>query len=415
MNYRLHHAFVTSGSLLLTAIAALSDRFVAQPSPVIGVADAPPHPFTAAAPCVRPKARAWRDGETLVIRGDVAAPCTFTIRDTPVSIVSDDSKVPVIGERVVRDRRGRYYTFASGQIAVWNQTGGLIRTVGRLGMGPGEFAAGGLTVLPAPSDQLYVLDNARRLTVFDSSYRLVRTIAANVGLGMGYTFVLEDGTILDGARPQNPAAYFDVKRASGTAPNSGWPEVVRSIGKVSEAEAAFDRSDRTRLVSNAGNGRFWAGPPGATGRGYEIELWTTEGTRLRTIRRDVDWYPRDVDRYRPKTSQLTPWPAELETVQVIDDGLIWVTLIVPNPDGWAAYAKNRQDSTAEGRAVLGYGELIDANAGVVLARTGKLYAKEARKVLPHGWFPRSMLGYRPYETPDGAPAFRILEATLQAR
>jgi len=296
---------------------------------------------------------------------------------------------------------------------VWDSSDVFLRTVGQRGLGPGEFARGALTILPAPDHQLYVLDNSRRVTVLDSSYDVVRATATSIGLGPGYSFVLADGTVLDGARPLDPDAYFDIKRATGAA-SKALPEVVRSIGNALDAERDAGSGTGERLVADAGNGRFRAGPPEGAGRGYEIELWSTAGVRVRTIRREVTWYPSgEADTEEQDLSDVPP--AEFETLQVVGTGLVWVTLMVPNPKTWAAYARNPTDGAAKARAAQNYGELIDTEAGVVLARTGALDVGVAQRVMAWGWFPGSVLGYRPCDMPNGAPAFRILEARLRGK
>jgi len=71
-----------------------------------GGVDASPDRVSSA-PCARPAPRDWREGDTLVIAGDPQTPCTFTVHETELSIASDDALVPTIGDRLVRDRRGR--------------------------------------------------------------------------------------------------------------------------------------------------------------------------------------------------------------------------------------------------------------------------------------------------------------------
>jgi len=102
-------------------------------------------------------------------------------------------------------------------------------------------------------------------------------------------------------------------------------------------------------------------------------------------------------------------------VQVVGDGLVWVTMMAPDAKRWAALARSPTDSTTRARAVRNYGELIDTEAGVVLARAGALDADAAQRTLAWGWFPGPMLGYRPIELPNGASGFRVLEAKLRAK
>ena len=370
------------------------------------------HSRTEAAPCVRPRPRAWRDGESITITGDAPAPCRLVFRDTSIVLLSDATNVPVLGSRVVRDQRGRFYTYSRSQIAVWSPEGRFMRTFGALGQGPGEFAGGALTILPAPNNELYILDNSRRLTVVDSGYKLVRTLPSNIGLGSGVSVVTPAGDILDGARPVQSSALFDIKSARDTDAG-GFPKVLRSIGEATPDEAAHPRSSRTRRITPAGASRFWSGPPAEIGRGYEVELWDVEGRRVRTIRRDAPWYPPGVD-VRGQGRDAVP-PSEVEALHYLGDGLLWILLMVPDREVWPKYLANRSDTTLAAKAARIYGEVIDTDAGVVLARTGPMSITAAMSTLPIDFFLNSRLGFRPFETASGESAFQIVAAHLESR
>jgi hypothetical protein len=287
-----------------------------------------------------------------------------------------------------------------------------MRTFGALGQGPGEFAGGALTILPAPNDELYILDNSRRLTIVDSGYKLVRTLPANIGLGNGVTLVTEAGDILDGARPVQASALFDIKSARETDAG-GFPKVLRSIGEATPDEAAQPRTSRTRHVTLAAATRFWSGPPAEIGRGYEVELWDMDGRRLRTIRRDVPWYPPGVD-VRGRGRDAVP-PSEVEAFHYLGDGLLWVLLMVPDREVWPKYLANRSDTALAAKAARIHGEVIDTDAGVVLARIGPMSPTTAMSTLPIGFFLNSRVGFRPFETATGESAIQIVAAHLESR
>jgi len=76
---------------------------------------------------------------------------------------------------IAQDSRGRLYTGSGwqagrGEVVVWDSDGKFIRTIGRLGQGPGEFPAGLLFLyvghnltFPTPSDSFPIITLSREL------------------------------------------------------------------------------------------------------------------------------------------------------------------------------------------------------------------------------------------------------------
>jgi hypothetical protein len=382
--------------------------------------------------CRRAPARQWTEGEVFVIRDPVTPPCVLSFRDTPIALVTDGQHVAEMSERVVRDRRGRFYAITStvqitGQISVWNPDGTFRESFGRRGQGPGEFA-GAVMIHPTASGLIYIFDNGRRWSVFDSSYHFVRVDVTDIWPGQTETAALDDGTFLGAVRPRDTAYSFDIKRplgdsstalaAAGGARGGGLPPVVRSFGELRPSETAISQSSRRRLIAYSGGQQFWAGPPAATGRGYEIELWNTSGKLLRTIRREVPWYPSGVDVEKPRQPQQAPPvpPGRVGAVYSMGDGLVFVAIGMTNPRGWAAALQAPADTTLRFRAYEAYWELIDGNSGTVLARNGPIGYEEANRTLPAGgWFQGSQSGYKPFDTPGGEHGVRIVEMVLRGK
>jgi hypothetical protein len=370
-----------------------------------GVIAATSIPRVASAPCVRPAARQMADGETVVLIETARFPCTLQLVNTAVSLRADSGgKVEEIGTMVFRGPDGRFYTSmnAGGQVSVWNPDGSWNRNFGRMGQGPAEFARGPKTILFDRQGRLFIGDNNRRWSIFSPTYELVATIPAGI-MGVGgfaSAAILDDGNLLSSVAGR--AAAFQIFDLS--QPNASSPPVVRAFGHA---------MGRSRRLSYSGGNTFWAAAPDGAGLGYMIELWRTDGTLVRTIRRDVPWMPRS----SPAMSGGQLPPPEMEVVHEDGTGLIFVVVMIPNKTFLDLSPADRRNQAPDGpanKAIDIHIEVVDANAGVVLASTGPIHPAEAMKQLPSGFFRGTRQGYRREEDANGFPVMRIVEYQLAA-
>lgn len=387
----------------------------------LGLRAAPPSGH-AATQCARAPARQWQVGEVVTIRGASRTTCTAVFRGSAVQLIPDGRNVDGVSEySVSRDRRGRFYTSdGRGGVAVWAPDGTWLRSFGSIGGGPGELARGALTIHAAPDNMVYVLDNSRRWSVFDSVYRFVDSDALGIGLGPRETAALDDGTLLDAVRPGGNVSFAIrswnrslSQRGGQTAGTPALSNVVRTFGELRPSEARIAVTERGRLVAYGQGSTFWAGPPQATGRGYEVELWTTSGTRLRTIRREVSWYPPGIDIVRQRGSdRQAPPPGEVEQVFDLGADLLWVAIRVTDLPAWREYARAPRDTVLRARAYQIYAEIIDTRSGTVLVSMPRVDVSRAVALYPAGWFNGSGSGYRSIFTPDGEQGLQIVELDL---
>lgn len=370
-------------------------------------------------PCRRAPAKAWSRPDTIIIGARSPAPCTLRFGDLPTAIQGDGDRVPFLGQRLARDQRGRLYaSTGDGQVGVWSAAGRLLTVFGRAGQGPGEFARGPLTIHTLRDGRVFVFDNARRWSIFDSSFAFQRLLNLPFGLGDESTVVLDDGTVLDAQRLATSNKFFavaklDDQRTAGDQ-GAGW-RIIRSFGDVPERERIVSKTNRVRRIAYAGGATFWSGPPVLAGRGYELQEWTTSGVLRRTIRRVASWYPPGIDIERSRSmAGRSPDPGEVELVFAFGDGLVWVALRVTDATSWQRMQRSPLDTTLQNRAYNIHYELIDTDAGMVVA-DGSMTIGNAVAQLPSGWFHGSNTGYRVTKNADGERVVRLVEARLYAR
>ena len=394
----------------------------------------------ATAPCRRPPAKQFAPGAVVAINGVTTPPCQLVVQATGVVLRADpEGKISNILRSVARDSRGRYYTSAGfGEVTVWGPDGKVLRNFGRLGGGPGEFAKGILSISVDPTDNIYVKDNSLKWHVFSPDYAHLRSVGAN-GMAhppeasvffapftlltsqLPYGMMGHDFAIFDfSGKPESGKAVY----APGGAGVGSVPPFVRGFG--SRPGVAGGRY--ARYISAPVNGAFWAGPPAEGGRGYELQLIGLDGTVKRTVRRSVSWWKPGTDVTRPSNSpsehesaeepELAPPPTAILAMRHDGSGLVYVMTRVTSTRWGPAIAKER-DREAQEALVLAaldiYIEVIDTDAGVVIASSGPTPGTQALLTAVQGWFTKGWSGYRMSRDADGLPSVVMLEVSLRGK
>jgi hypothetical protein len=215
----------------------------------------------------------------------------------------------------------------------------------------------------------------------------------------GLTAVLDDGRVLSSNALAGQRHYFRIADTRG--------ELVRSFGPIEDAQdyGPAGNGIRDRLIAYAGGDTFWAAPPPDGRRGYELELWRTDGTLLRTVRRDVPWFPRRRQAEPPRPD--SPPPPEIRVLHLDPSGLLF-TVIRTNDARWRWIADSRE-RRARGDDIfdLRY-EVIDAASGVVLASE----VADSAAAVPYPWADRRRIGIQTVPDSNGLTTVRLLTYRL---
>jgi hypothetical protein len=329
----------------------------------------------------------------------------------------DGDRVELIGTYIARDASGRFYTNSQrGSVHVWDDNGNYLRTIGRAGDGPGEFRSGVLGIHASKTGRLHVIDGRGRWTVFDSGGKLIGSTGAKASVSMSRTAILSDESLLDAERGSDDR-FFSVLSAPRNSPTGSTltrdETKDRAFGLVSATELRYPKARRTRLISVESDTSFWAGPPQATGRGYELELWSTNGRLLHRFVRSAPWFAKGSD-----INQMTaeaPLPTEVEVLWSTGDGLLVIGTRVTNTKGFAAWRRSPADSALRNRAFDIYVDIVDTRAGEILAAMGPMALGTALEMLPGGWFHGSDMGYGWRVDDDGFRVARIVKLELAAK
>lgn len=369
------------------------------------------------APCARPPASSFSVGRTVTLP-DTRPPCRIQFVETRVAVRADTlGMVGGIGGMVARSRDGRFYTSWNEEVTIWNPNGSYLRTFGRRGAGPGELAVGGKFIYIDSLDRVYIRDDNMRWTVFtrDDEFVATRT-ASDMGFHNRSSALLDDGSFLTAQPVARQNAFFfslydfGIGASSGSAATGGGssaansPVLLRAFGPVPASEHGVNLSGRQRPLAHARGDVFWVGPPRDAGRGYELEMWRTDGVHLRTLRRHVSWLPSASPRITMRGApQQRPGPG-ISGLHVDSAGLLYVTAGSVN-DKWTPGA-----DVADFLEI--YFDVIDPDAGRVLASIGPLAYADALATLPAGFFPGSRVGYRLAPGPNGEHGMQMVETRL---
>ncbi len=267
---------------------------------------------------------------------------------------------------------------ADGHIALWQQLwpdqfvvaspdlpGG--RVVGRRGDGPGEYRF--IRWVRVFDEEFFVFDlETLRLTVLDGSgFDVISTGTLPPGKLESDVVLLTDSTFVLNATMYTPERVGYVLHAVDREGS-----VLSSFDEV--AFGVPDAPSHLRWLVAARHGRgVWAVPWDE----YRLDLWDPfAGTRLRSLIREVDWFPPHVEHsWNPERLGS----ANVRSLAQDSKGHLWVLTSVPAPDRWAGcFEKATPDAhPMQGEYMVREGcfpydarlEVLDPEQGRVLAAT----------------------------------------------
>jgi hypothetical protein len=206
------------------------------------------------------------------------AGCVLTARRVLTIGSASDSVLPDYLSPVARANNGFYYVgvgsmFGKNRIAVYDSAGRLVRSVGRPGQGPGEFAA--ITqIVVTRGDTVHVIEASGRHSLLSPHLTFIRLLTPFPS-GVASITALSDGrlaAITDGVRTPSVRQSVHVYPVDGGPPTSFHPSgasVQRGVATGIRHAVAAARTP----------GHFWA----AHTHRYRLELWNDDGVLQRAL------------------------------------------------------------------------------------------------------------------------------------
>ncbi len=222
-------------------------------------------------------------------------------------------------EHVVRDRLGNYWVGQSEQIKVFDAEGGFLWSVGRGGGGPMEFGEASPIHADA-AGRVHVVDAAkRRISVIDDAFALVEEkrlpagISAWASLDDGERYVVQASVEL----PGRIGMPLHIVGGSG---------VLKSFGAGEERDEESWLGAIDLRLTGGPAGRVFAAHPVE----YLIEAWSQEGERVGALRGEPALNAETS--WDEPMSPDNPPPNGITGIRVDSDGLLWVSLLILQPD-----------------------------------------------------------------------------------
>ncbi|MFO7895259.1 MAG: hypothetical protein R6U63_16215 [Longimicrobiales bacterium] len=234
-------------------------------------------------------------------------------------------------------------TAEPGVVAVYDSLGGFRRTLGHAGGGPGEFRQP--QAFFGPLGQTWVVDPGNaRITVLDANGHPINDFRYNGRVF--YTAPLDSSRVVVSGPMESGGTYSPYAF-----------HIMDSRGRVLRSFAPWPANRQNRRVAVTP----WGTVVATYEDRYVVEEWSIQGELLRTLTRDVSWFP-------PGSRPGFREPG-LANTAVDETGRLWIVLIRPKP-GLQPIRRNRpvrglETLTENADAVV---EVIDMSTAEVVAR-----------------------------------------------
>lgn len=336
--------------------------------------------------------------------GQETIPSAFACPDCRIDVARiaelgrDTTSLVTTTSTVCRARSGHFFVSAltiPSRVAVYSGNGTLLRTFGREGAGPGEFARI-VTTLCGTDERLRIFDTANgRISILTEGGSLVDTRVFRAGWFDG-AVLLPDGSSAVSTTIGTPGSVGHPIHIFG--PDGAF---VRSIGRADgrpqRENAVLDR----RILASAPNGQLWTGKMNR----YEIDLWSTDGVHRRTIARTPSWFQPwvSIDPGEPFFARPQP---RLLSIYEDPEGLLWTSSLVPALD-WEPSSRDEFAHRMGGPTVAELDPKWDSIIEVIDPANGRLRHAGRLRGLAFQFIGNG-LAYRPREAPDGTHYLEVV-------
>lgn len=247
---------------------------------------------------------------------------TFGAADGPGSLSGQPFAVRLDGQ-------GNYWVLSPDLAPqVFSPAGRHVLSLGRTGQGPGEYQMA-RNAVSLPGDSVLVIDIANaRATVVSPEYRATR-------------FVRLEGQVFDAV----PLAWPERAYTFGIFPSAS------HLGKPLQISTFASDNSRPGFAFGPGGGevppgtitplvqQLAPGPEGQLWAGelmrYRLSLWSREGTLVKQLVRNPEWFRSGVGPFTTTGSPGVPPSPHLQAVQLDEEGLLWSFSHVP-AENWRA-------------------------------------------------------------------------------
>lgn len=271
---------------------------------------------------------------------------------------------------------------APSQIMQFDSTGAFVRALGREGDGPGEHRRL-MRIALGPGDSLYAFDyGAPRVTVYTPDLEVGRVDRLPGPVRDAVVFT--DGRMVLHARiPTSEKIGLPLHLASSDG------SVLHSFGASNPVERPGRPALQLRYLARASSDAVWA----ARMNEYVVEQWRRDGTLVRRLERDPDWFDGWLKRRGVSASE--PPQSFLRGVHQDDHGRLLVLATVAG-ENWEEGVERVGDQRGERSVRVRNLELLyDSRLDIIDPETGRLVVSQRLPQNLVGFTNRGdLVGYR---------------------
>ncbi len=265
-----------------------------------------------------------------VVPGNTAPACpacrvTFT-RIGQIDGADDEHGFPGQMASIIRDVRGQFWVgfHSASEPLIYDAMGRIVRSVGRIGSGPGEVSGPDAWPMRGRGDTMLVVDQRNaRLNVYSGNGAFVRSQRSTLRSAVFGVIQLPDGRFVS-------AGFGQSRRGEPLQLHDSTGRRVRAIGPMS-----LDEMQRHPMIAAVGNG-FWA----VDRLRYTIQVYESPDRPPVAVPHRPAWFT-------PSDSLQSHGPERVPQTQVMSltadgRGRMWIVTAVPDPKWRTSWGRPRR-------------------------------------------------------------------------
>ena len=332
--------------------------------------------------------------------------CAITFRRVAVlGTSSGDGEILGGIQAISVDNAGRYWILSRNPLPMlYDSTGRFLRSVGRVGDGPGEFRSP-VEVIPISGDSVMIAQPGKAI-IMTGDLEAKRQIILNAGFFPIRAMSWPDAVVANGFLGTRAAAGRPLHLLSLSREVV---DVTKSFGPDADEMRPKDFPLLMQRIAVADQQTFWS----ADWSRYRLVKWSRSGNKELVLERRPAWFP-DTKRASGFGAPDRPPDPGISAIHVDSAGLVWVFAKVPAPTWRRAWPQGATQQSEFQISRIAVEELYRTTIEVIDPAIGRVIARTT----VDGWVMEALPGRRGARyvvAQDQTPRIEILAFSLTGR
>lgn len=341
------------------------------------------------------------------------ARCTLKLEYVATVGSADDKELLNDRAALLALHDGKFISFGEGLMPLYDARGRYLRTVGKLGAGPGEYrSSNAATVARGDSVALYAYGRITTLSVATGKGNTVQSLERQSAFRL---LILPDGSVLAQNYAGSPGAFIVMAPDATVTTTFG---IVGDSVRYPTGLKGVDYDDQQFAIALSPRGGFWAARMNYR---PSLERWSERGGVLQTIAHRPSWFTHsDYEAQKVKASQsVATSPIFPRVLGIWADSKDQLFVIATVPDANWRRDPNAPDPQARGERNAappkvptgGYSRYIDGIIDVYDGKAGSLLGSWRADEWPGMPIGEGMIAHR-IQSEDGIYSFHVWRMVL---